>query len=87
MSGDGDLEEFTRKFEALEARVTELERHLAGPPGGGPCPVCQAGALKVVATRSDPLLGVLGPQQRMLKCENWACGHTEVRQYQLIKAR
>ncbi len=87
MSAVGGFDELAKKFQALEARVAELERHLAGRSTSGTCPVCQAGALKVMATKPDPLLGVLGPQQQVLKCENWACGHTELRQHQLPTGR
>jgi hypothetical protein len=88
MAAVGEFDELAKKFQALEARVAELERHLVGRQStSATCPVCQAGALKVMATKPDPLLGVLGPLQQVLKCENWACGHTELRQYQLPKAR
>ena len=87
MSAVGEFDELAKKFQALEARVAELERRLVGQSASGTCPVCQAGTLKVMATKPDPLLGVLGPQHQVLKCENWACGHTERRHYQLPKAR
>lgn len=78
MAGTGAFDELARQVEALEARVAELEKHLMGLPT---CPVCQAGALTIIATRPDPVLGELGKQQRILRCENWACGHTETWQH------
>lgn len=67
------------EVEALEKRVAALEEALKQRPAAENCPLCQVGVLRVTSVRPHPTLGMVGVQQRALKCDAPACGHTEDR--------
>ena len=75
MSGAGE----TDRFDALQARVVALESEIAKRPSLESCPICNSGNLKVTDVHAHPTLGAVGVQERTMKCDNPACGHTEKR--------
>jgi Zn finger protein HypA/HybF involved in hydrogenase expression len=44
-----------------------------------PCPICDAGRLKITASEQDDTFGFAGIQRRAMKCDR--CGHAESRLY------
>jgi hypothetical protein len=64
---------------ALQARVSALEVDLQKRPSLERCPICSAGDLKVTGVNPHPSLGAVGIQERTMRCDNAACGHTEKR--------
>lgn len=69
------MQETPERLEALEQRLTELERRLARCPGEG-CPKCGELAFRVFKTQPHPHFGNDLPV-RTMKCEK--CGFTETR--------
>jgi hypothetical protein len=67
------------QFDALQARVVALESEIAKRPSLESCPICNSGNLRVTHVRAHPTLGAVGVQERTMKCDNPACGHTENR--------
>jgi hypothetical protein len=67
------------EVKALQARVSALETEIQKRPSLEACPICGTGNLKVTAVRPHPQLGDVGIQERTVKCDNPACGHTEDR--------
>jgi hypothetical protein len=67
------------EVEALRARVAALEEEVRKRPSVEQCPICEGGILKITTVRPDPIMGVLGVQERTIKCDK--CGHTEKRQH------
>jgi len=69
------------EVDALKARVAALEAGLKKAPAGEPCPLCETGQLKVTAVTPHHTFGDMGIQERTMKCDNTACGHTESRMH------
>jgi hypothetical protein len=67
------------EFDALKAKVAALESELKKRPSLETCPICETGNLKVTNVTPHGHLGDLGIQNRTLKCDNPACGHSETR--------
>ena len=49
-----------------------------------PCPICSKGRLKVTKVSPHPVMGDVGLQEKTLKCDDPACGHTESRMHDPI---
>ncbi len=75
------LKELPAKVGALQAKVTALEEEVHKRPSIEQCPVCGVGNFKVIAVNPHPKLGMVGVQERTMKCDNPTCGHTEKRIY------
>jgi hypothetical protein len=73
------LGELPAQVDAIQARVTALEEELKKRPPLEKCPICSSGDMKVTAVHPHPQLGAVGVQERTLRCDNSACGHTEKR--------
>jgi hypothetical protein len=73
------LKALPEQVDALQARLAALENEIAKRPSLETCPICNSGNLKVVSVNPHPTLGKVGIQERSLKCDNVACGHTEKR--------
>lgn len=69
------------KVAELEKRVAALEAAINARPALEGCPICGSGTMKVISSRPDPTFGALGTLQRVLKCTNTACGHSETRMH------
>jgi|NGEPerStandDraft_6_1074524.scaffolds.fasta_scaffold21736_3 hypothetical protein len=73
------LKTLPEQFDALQARVAVLESEIAKRPSLEQCPICNSGNLKVTAVSPHPTLGSVGVQERLMTCDNPACGHKEKR--------
>ncbi|CDX53487.1 hypothetical protein MPL1032_180011 [Mesorhizobium plurifarium] len=62
-----------------DGQIKGLRDQIQALQSGETCPLCSTGKLKVIASRLHPQFGVLGHQERTLKCQNAECGHTEKR--------
>jgi hypothetical protein len=67
------------EIESLQARVVALEALVKARPAPEACPICGVGALKVTAVHAHRQFGDMGLQERAMKCDSEACGHTETR--------
>jgi hypothetical protein len=64
------------QLEALEKRVTELEKRLSRCPGEA-CPSCGELSYRTVSSEPHPVMADVGAMERKMKCEK--CGFTESR--------
>jgi chromosome segregation ATPase len=62
-----------------DQKIRSLEETIESMKSGESCPLCETGRLKVVQSKSHPHFGFAGVQERTLKCQNPACGHSEIR--------
>jgi hypothetical protein len=67
------------QFEALQVRVAALEAEIQKRPPLEACPLCGSGNLKVTSVKPHPSFGPVGIQERVVKCDNPNCNHTEKR--------
>ncbi|MAS05276.1 MAG: hypothetical protein CL534_11400 [Ahrensia sp.] len=59
--------------------IRALEAKIEAMSSGEGCVICNQGRLKVTSVQAHPEFGVVGVQERTLKCDN--CGHTEKRMF------
>lgn len=62
-----------------DQKIKELECKISALTSGEACPICNAGRMKISASRAHPHFGFAGVQERTLKCDN--CNHSEQRLY------
>lgn len=62
---------------AKDKQIKELADKIAVLTSGEACPLCNAGRMKVAASREHPDFGFAGVQERTLKCDK--CEHSEKR--------
>lgn len=74
------LTQLVKEVEDLKSRVAALEQEKLKPPAEL-CPICETGSLKVIAVAPHKAFGRMGVQERTVKCDNEACGHTEKRMH------
>ncbi|HEV7293499.1 MAG TPA: hypothetical protein VGN79_14385 [Devosia sp.] len=67
-----------------DTTIRELQAKIATMATGEACPICGQGILKVTAVYAHPEFGVVGVQERVLKCTE--CSHTEKRMHDPVGA-
>ncbi|MDR6591566.1 hypothetical protein [Agrobacterium tumefaciens] len=58
-----------------DLEIKTLEAKIAALTSGEACPLCNAGRMKIFASKPHPHFAFAGVQERSLKCD--ACGHSE----------
>lgn len=63
------------------AEIEKLHQTIATLKTGETCPICGIGNLKVTSSSAHPHFGTFGLQERILKCDNENCSHSEKRRF------
>jgi hypothetical protein len=59
--------------------IKNLKSELAALKSGDACPICQSGTMKVISSKAHQHFGIMGVQERTLKCQKVECSYSEQR--------
>ena len=59
--------------------IRELEKAIAEMQSGDACPICKKGNLEVASVKPHPTFGDMGLQEKLFRCSNPECNHSEQR--------
>jgi hypothetical protein len=69
------LSDAREELHQRDQKIRELEERITSLASGDACPLCEAGRMKVVASKPHKHFAFAGVQERTVKCDK--CGHSE----------